>query len=277
MEISEILKNQIYRARQGIRILSMVPMTPGPPCWLMKKLTWSLFYLPAISGPRLPKGLPHLAVPGKLPGGEYQWIVDLWRMRRIRDEYETRRSGRKRKIRGLSQARFNSRGNQGWLNHSGHTSTSSALSFLTFARHLAMRVNGGNEYPLNLLQLSEKAFRANASDWIIHDTKIGNSAFPLVANKSISVFHTTDNFRKDDRQSIQSVESSDFLDSWSAMEFWMPGKCVAARDKSWDSQKLTIEEEISHRARECVPPRLLMQITAVELSRMSFIRLHLLD
>jgi hypothetical protein len=61
------------------------------------------------------------------------------------------------------------------------------------------------------------------------------------------------------------------------MEFWMPGKCVAARDKSWDSQKPTIEEEISHRARECVPPRLLMQITAVELSRMSFIRLHLLD
>jgi hypothetical protein len=38
----------------------------------------------------------------------------------------------------------------------------------------------------------------------------------------------------------------------------MPGKCVAVRDKSRDSHQLTIEEEISHKARERVPPRLLM-------------------
>jgi hypothetical protein len=94
-----------------------------------------------------------------------------------------------------------------------------------------MRANGGKAYTLNLLQLSEKAFRANASGWIIHDTKVGNWAFHLIANKSTSVFHTADNFRKVDRQSIKTLASSDVLDCSSATEFRTPGKSVAVRDK----------------------------------------------
>ncbi len=98
----------------------------------------------------------------------------------------------------------------------GQISTIDTFSHRSYSGHLKINEKGGGG---NIFQLKEKSFDVTALGWGPHEIKLGNWLFRDAANRSVSIFHTSEIKKNVFVINRQSLALTSALDSRSAIMF----------------------------------------------------------